>query len=179
MKFSPSNTFASAVLICALLSSVLSAQASVPDETTTITLDQTVHFIGTDGSDAVADPGDYSVEAAQEWLRLIPGTERRDALLIEAQPGTHEVKVEIPIVISTPGTEPDESDVHVVQFLNPDGTSMMATGTYSGIQSRGLRDRARQAAARARAKAEAGRRAAAAKAQQGANAARIAALNAK
>ena len=179
MKFFRSNTFASALLICALLNPVLPAQAAVPDETITITLDQSVHFIGTDGSDAVADPGDYSVEAAQEWLRLIPGTERRDALLIEAQPGTHEVKLEIPIVISTPGTEPDELDIHIVQLLYPDGTSLVATGTYSGIQSRGIRDRARQAAARARAKAEASRRAAAAKAQQGADAARVAALKAK
>jgi hypothetical protein len=179
MKIPLPSSFASAMLICALLSPVLPAQASVPDETTTITLDQAVHFIGTDGSDVVADPGDYSVEAAEEWLRLIPGTERRNALLIEAQPGTHEVKVEIPIVISTPGTEPDELDFHIVQLLNPDGTSMVATGTYSGIQSRGLRDRARVAAARARARAEKARRAAAAKAQQTANAARIAALKAK
>ena len=146
MKFSLSNTYASAVLICALLSPVLPAQALVPDETTTITLDQAVHFIGTDGSDVVADPGDYSVEVAQEWLRLIPGTERRSALLIEAQPGTHEVKVETPIVISTPGTEPDETDVHIVQFLNPDGTSLVATGTYSGIQSRGFLADKRKAA---------------------------------
>ncbi|TFG60451.1 MAG: hypothetical protein E4H32_08620 [Nitrospirales bacterium] len=179
MKFSLSNTFTNVLLTCALLSPVLSAQASVPDETTTITLDQAVHFIGTDGSDVVANAGDYSVEAAQVWLRLIPGAERRDALLIEAQPGTHEVKVEIPIVISTPGTELDELDVHVVQFLNPDGTSLVATGTYSGIQSRGLGDAARQAAARARAVAEAARKAAAAKAQQTADAARSAALKAK
>jgi len=38
-------------------------------------------FIGTEGSDVVADPGDYSLEAAQEWLQLIPRTERRDELL--------------------------------------------------------------------------------------------------
>jgi hypothetical protein len=145
----------------------------VPDETTTITLDQAVHFLGTDGSDVVADPGEYTVEAAQEWLRLIPGTERRDALLIEAQKGTHEVKVEIPIVISTPGSEPDELDVHVVQLLNPDGTSMVASGTYSGIQSRGLFDAAKKAAARARARAEAARRTAAAKARQTAQAAAL------
>jgi len=179
MQFSPSTTFASVLLTCALVSPTLPALASVPDETTTITLDQAVHFIGTDGSDVVANPGDYSVEAAQEWLRLIPGTERREALLIEAQPGTHEVKVEIPIVISTSGTEPDELDVHVVQFLEPDGTSLIATGTYSGIQSRGLGDAARQAAARARAVAETARKAAAAKAQQTADAARSAALKAK
>jgi len=179
MKFSLSNTVAYAVLPCALLSPVLSVQASVPDETTTITLDQTVHFIGTDGSDVVANPGDYSVEAAQEWLRLIPGTERRDALLIEAQKGTHEVKIEVPIVLSIPGTEPDETDLHIVQLLNPDGTSLMATGTYSGIQSRGFGAAALQAAARARAAAEAARAAAARKAQQTAEAARIAALKAK
>jgi hypothetical protein len=144
-----------------------------------MTLDQPVHFIGTDGSDVVANPGEYSVEAAQEWLRLIPGSDRRNALLVEAQKGTHEVKVEIPIVLSTPGDEPDELDVHVVQLLNPDGTSMVASGTYSGIQSRGLFDAAKKAAARARARAEAARRAAAAKAKQAANAARAAALHAK
>lgn len=169
----------SAAFVCLLFQPGLPAQASVPDEPTTITLDQSVHFIGTDGSDVVAEPGEYSVEAAQEWLRLIPGTERRDALLIEAQKGTHEVKVEIPIVLSTPGDEPDELDVHVVQLLNPDGTSMVATGTYSGIQSRGLFDAAKKAAARARARAEAARRAAAAKARQAAETARIAALKAK
>ena len=160
-----------AVLFSMLWYSGLPAHAEVPDDTTTITLEQPVHFIGTDGSEVVANPGEYSVEAAQEWLRFIPGTERRDALLIEAKKGTHEVMVEIPIVISTPGSEPDELDVHVVQLLNPDGTSMVASGTYSGIQSRGLFDAAKKAAARARAAAEAARRAAVAKAQQAAQAA--------
>ncbi|MDH3503810.1 MAG: hypothetical protein OEZ41_04000 [Nitrospirota bacterium] len=179
MQVPLSKKILSVFVACTLFSPIFPAQASVPDETTTITLDQTVHFTGTDGSDVVADPGEYSVEPAEEWLRLIPGTERRNALLIEVQKGTHEVKVEIPIVISTPGSEPDELDVHVVQLLNPDGTSMVATGTYSGIQSRGLFDAAKKAAARARAAAEAARRAAAAKAKQAAEATRIAALKAK
>jgi len=165
----------SAVFVCMLFQSGLPAQASVPDEATTITLDQAVHFLSTDGSDVVADPGEYSVESAQEWLRLIPGTERRNAMLIEAQRETHDAKVEIPIVLSTPGTEPDETDIHVVQFLNPDGTSLVATGTYSGIQSRGFDDGARQTAARARAVAERARQVAA----QKASAARAAALKAK
>ncbi|MCA9454916.1 MAG: hypothetical protein KC584_20155, partial [Nitrospira sp.] len=164
-----------AMFVSIFLQSGLPAQALIPDETTTITLDQAVHFLGTDGSDVVADPGEYSVEPAEEWLRLIPGTERRDALLIEAQQGTHEVKVEIPIVISTPGSEPGELDVHVVQLLNPDGTSMVATGTYSGIQSRGLFNAAKKTADRAKAAAEAARRVAARKAA----AARTAALRAK
>ncbi|MDR4496190.1 MAG: hypothetical protein AB7P17_11275 [Nitrospirales bacterium] len=173
------NRFLSVILTCALFCPGLSALASIPDETTTITLEQEVHFLGPDGSDVVAAPGEYSVEQAEEWLRLIPGTERRNALLVEAQKGTHEVKVEVPIVLSIPGSEPDELDVHVVQFLNPDGTSMIANGTYSGIQSRGLFDAAKRAAAAARARAEAARRAAAAKSKQAADAARAAALKAK
>ena len=74
MKFSRSNTYASAVLICALLSPVLPAQAVVPDETTTITLDQAVHFIGTDGSDAVAP------------LRTIPSRPRRNGFASFREP---------------------------------------------------------------------------------------------
>ncbi|MCA9500816.1 MAG: hypothetical protein KC588_16605, partial [Nitrospira sp.] len=85
----------SLILSCALLSPMIPAYASVPDETTSMTLDKAVHFIGADGSDVVANPGEYSVETAQEWLRLIPGTQRRDALLIESQKGTHEVGVEV------------------------------------------------------------------------------------
>ncbi len=50
MKFSHSNTFPSAVLIFALLSHVLSTQTSESDDTTTITLDQTIDFIGTGGA---------------------------------------------------------------------------------------------------------------------------------
>ncbi len=138
MKFFLSNTPASAVLICALLSPILPAQASVPDETTTITLDQAVHFIGTDGSDAVADPGDYSIEAAQEWLRLIPGTERRDALLLEATSTTHEEILTTPMAISLPGEEGETADIHHVVLLLPDGQSLDAVGTYSGIRPRGL-----------------------------------------
>ena len=159
MSVSRSKKILSLLLAYALVNPMLTTLASVPDKTTTIALNQAVHFVGTDGSVVVANSGDYLVEAAQEWLRLIPWTNRRDALLIEAQPETHDVKVEIPIAISTSGTEPEELDIHVIQFLNPDGTSLMATGSYSGIQSRGWRDRARQAAARARARAEAARRA--------------------
>lgn len=69
------------MLICVLLNPVLSAQTSESDTTTTITRDQTVHFIDTKGSDVVANPVEYSLEAAQEWFRLIPETERRDELL--------------------------------------------------------------------------------------------------
>ena len=160
------------VLTCALVSPMLPAQASAPDETTTITLDKAVHFLGTDGSDVVANPGEYTVEATQEWLRLIPGTERRDALLIEAKHDTHEVQVEIPIAMAIPGETPEELNLLHIQYLNPDGTSLEALGTYDGIRPRGWLSNAR---AKAKAAAERARRAAA----QRAAAARAAALQAK
>ncbi len=173
----PSLQQALCVLILSLIiTSPLLARASDPDEATQMTLDQSVYFTGTDGSVVIANPGIYSVEVAQEWLKLIPGQQRRDALLVETERGTHEVNIGIPIVLSTPGGEPDEMDVHVVQWLNPDGTSLVATGTYSGIQSRGFfRNAARKAAARARAVAEKARRAAAKKSAK----IRAAALKAK
>jgi len=183
MKVPLAKRFAALILTCAFVSPTLPVLASVPDETIRITLDQAVHFIGTDGSPVVAEPGEYSVEPAQEWLKFIPGTKSHDALLIQAQKDTHEVKVEVPIVLSTPGSEEDELDTHVVQFLSPDGTSMIAAGTYSGIQSRGLlggiSSAAKKAAARAKAAAEKARRAAAAAAKKAADAARAAALKAK
>jgi len=172
-------------IFCTLLASILllaglSAQASVSDETTQITLNQSVYFIGTDGSVVVATPGNYFVENTQEWLRFIPGTNRQDALLVVAQKETHEVKVEIPIVLSTSGSEPNERDLHIVQYLNPDGTGLVATGTYSGIQPRGIFDAAKTAAARARTAAERARRAAATRrAQNRENAAKLRALMAK
>ncbi|MDH5563294.1 MAG: phosphatidylinositol-specific phospholipase C [Nitrospirota bacterium] len=103
-----------------------------------ITLSQPVYFLSPDGSPVLADSGEYGVEAADEWLRLTPGTERRDALLVEAQKGTHQDTVDHPKALSIPGNEMNEADMHVVQLLNPDGSSLMAIGTYSGIRSRGL-----------------------------------------
>ena len=50
---------------------------------TTITLEQAVHFLNAEGSDVLVKPGTYQLEGTEQWLRLIPG-ERRDALLLEA-----------------------------------------------------------------------------------------------
>lgn len=52
------------MLICVLLSPVLSVQTSESDNTTTISLDQTVQCIVTEGSDIVANSEAYSLDAA-------------------------------------------------------------------------------------------------------------------
>ena len=121
-----------------------------PDNPTTIILEKPVHFLATDGSDVVAEPGHYSVESAQEWLRLIPGHERRDALLIEAKADYHDVDLEIPMAMAIPGGTLQELNLLNVQLLLPGGNSLEAQGTYDGIRPRGWWNRA---AAKAKAKA--------------------------
>jgi hypothetical protein len=125
-----------------------------PDNPTTIILDKPVHFLATDGSDVVAEPGNYSVESAQEWLRLIPGQKRRDALLIEAKADSHDVDLEIPMAMAIPGGTLQELNLLNVQLLLPGGNSLEAQGTYDGIRPRGWLSRA-AAKAKARARAAA------------------------
>ncbi|MEJ2231394.1 MAG: hypothetical protein P8X46_09465 [Nitrospirales bacterium] len=100
-------------------------------------LEKPVHFLGPDGSDLLTQPGTYTVEAAEQWIRLIPG-ERRDAILLEARQDNHEGDLNIPIALSLPGNAEEEADLHYIVLLLPDGQSLEAIGTYSGIRQRGF-----------------------------------------
>ena len=113
------------------------AKATGEVDPSSITLEQPVHFLTPDGSDVVIKPGTYEAEAAQEWIRLIPD-ERRNAILLEALPTTHEEALSSPIGLSLPPGEGENSDVHHLLLLLPDGTGLDAIGTYSGIRSKGL-----------------------------------------
>ena len=89
----------------------------------TITFEKAVHFIAPDGSPVVAAPGTYTAEVAQNWIRLIPGNERHNALLIEAQKGTTETEVEDLVAFSLPGSTEKDLDLHHVLLLLPNGQS--------------------------------------------------------
>ena len=104
---------------------------------TSIILENAVHFLDADGSDVTVSPGTYEVESAEEWVRLVPG-ERRDALLIEADRQTHALEIDSPLAMGFPGDTKEEADLHFVMLLLPDGQSLEATGTYSGIRPRGF-----------------------------------------
>ena len=106
--------------------------ASATTEYTTITLKKPVYFLGTDGSPAIAEAGQYTVEPAEDWIRLIPD-ERRNALLIEANLTDHEETITEPMAISLHGEGQENLDIHHVIYLFPDGRSLDAVGTYSGI----------------------------------------------
>ena len=122
---------------CAIISIPVMSQASLQDPFTTIELDAPVHFLAADGSDVTVSPGTYEVESAEEWIRLIPG-ERRDAVLIEADRQTHALDIDDPLAMGFPGDTEEEADLYFVMLLLPEGQSLEATGTYSGIRPRGF-----------------------------------------
>ena len=103
-----------------------------------VTFEQPVYFIAPDGSPIVVQPGTYSAEAAQNWIRLIPGKNRTDALLVEAQQGTHDTGIEDLLALSLPGETSQDLDVHYLMVLLPSGESLETAGSHSGIQKRGF-----------------------------------------
>jgi hypothetical protein len=101
---------------------------------TTITLEQAVHFNAADGSNILIQPGTYIVEAAEEWLRLVPG-ERRDALLLEAHQTQHDEILHSPIAMMND----NDGDNHRLVLLLPGGTGLEAIGSASVVRSRAVR----------------------------------------
>ncbi len=120
-----------------LLGAFTNSYAALEDPLMTIELETPVHFLAPDGSDLVVESGTYSIEPAEEWIRLMSG-ERHDAVLIEATKGTHGLELEQTMSLSVPGETAEESDLHHVTLLLPNGQSLDATGTYSGIRHRGF-----------------------------------------
>ena len=105
-----------------------------PPSTTTLTLDKAVHFIATDGNEVFLQPGTYIIEAAEEWLRLIPG-ERRNTLLLQARRTQHHENLETAIAVS----QFDEPDEYQIALLLPGGEGLEAIGSVSGVRSRATR----------------------------------------
>jgi hypothetical protein len=117
-------------------SRAVNAQAVITDPEQ-IYLERPVHFYGPDGRDQVAKPGRYMVEQADSNIQLLPG-EGQVPILLEAQEDTHDGGWNIPVALSLPGAAEEEADIHHVVLLLPNGKSLEAIGTYSGIQQRGL-----------------------------------------
>lgn len=101
---------------------------------TTVTLEKPAHFSTTDGSDVVVKPGTYTIEAAEEWLRLIAG-ERRDALLLEAILTQHDEDLTIAQAVVQSG----EADEYRIILFLPGGKGLEAVGSVNGIRSRAVK----------------------------------------
>ena len=89
-------------LICLLNPAVL-AFGAVPTENSsppTADVTQPLHFISSTDDDVIVNPGQYQVEAADAWLKLIPTEgDRNEALLIQTTSGNHQEVVDSPRVI--------------------------------------------------------------------------------
>ena len=104
-----------------------------------ILLDKPVYFTAPDGTAVPVNPGGYVVEAGEKSLHLtVPDGET--PLAVAASPGRHEEAITSPTPLSF-AEEGDQADVHHLVLLLPDGKSLDAVGTYSGISSRGLKER--------------------------------------
>lgn len=98
-----------------------------------VSLDTSIYFIASDGSDAKAEAGTYRVEQEDEQhLRLIPESDR-PPLIVQAISQKHEQEVSGPVALAVPGTE----DAHHVVLVLPNGTWLNAVGSPSGVRGRG------------------------------------------
>lgn len=105
-------------------------QAASPS---TVTLDEPLHFTAPDGSDVEVPTGTYQVEPTGELrLRLSPASGGAP-LLIQAQSTTHSETVESPVALTV---VTDENRRDLVLFM-PNGTTLDAIGTLSGVRTRG------------------------------------------
>ena len=120
---------------------ISNTHAAITDPLTTIELETPIHFLAPDGSDLRIEAGTYTIEPAEEWIRLISGS-RHNARLIEATKGTHTLELPDALALSVGGTTDEHKDLHHVILLLPSGESLESTGTYSGIRPRGVLDNA-------------------------------------
>ena len=123
-----------ALLSLGLLSVIAQSNAALVDPLTTIELDTPVYFLAPDGSNVLIQPGTYIVEAAEEWLRVIPG-KRRDALLLKAMRTQHNEDLRSAKAVYQYG----EADEYRIVLLLPGGKGLEAIGSVSGIRSRAVR----------------------------------------
>ncbi len=124
------HVFIQSFIVLSFLAITSSIFAMEESSGTTITLENTAHFLAADGSDVFIQPGTYLVEAAEEWLRLVPG-ERRNALLIEAMQSQHHENLKDAKAFVRSG----EADEHRIVLLLPGGTGLEAIGSVSRVRS--------------------------------------------
>ena len=82
----------SLLLASALLSPVLTAQASESIESLSVTLEKIVQFPDPEGEDVLVPAGTYSVAAGKEQFHTLTGIDSR-AITIEAYEGSHATEI--------------------------------------------------------------------------------------
>ena len=127
--------FISSLNIMAILysCSMLYATEIAEQETATVELDKEVYFLTSEGEGMHVSPGIYGVQAVPEGLRLTsPTGTDTESIVIDARATTHQEAISTPIALSFL----DKEDEHVVVLLLPEGKSLEAIGSSSGVTTR-------------------------------------------
>lgn len=100
----------------------------------TVSLEQPVHFMASDGTDVIVGIGTHEVDTlVGSHLRL--NTTDGTTLFLDAQATTHSEEIEAPLAVTVVGEDTDV--IHIVLLL-PNGQAMDAVGSISGTRSRGV-----------------------------------------
>jgi hypothetical protein len=99
----------------------------------TITLEQAVHFLSPDGAEIVLAPGDYTAKAPDGTSIQVTPISGGAASIIQAEAGRHGQELSAPELVAAAS---DEDVIHIV-LLMPDGSTLDAIGTLSGVRTRG------------------------------------------
>ncbi|MDH4194826.1 MAG: hypothetical protein OEV70_11830, partial [Nitrospirota bacterium] len=124
------NTLVHTLITCFLLTGL----HSWADAASTLSLQQSAHFVESDGSDVLVEAGTYEVETLV-GSRLKLNTPGGTTLFLDAQATTHSEEIEAPLAVTVVGEDPDV--VHIVLVL-PNGQALDAPGSLSGTRSRGF-----------------------------------------
>jgi len=138
------------VLAFAFLGFGAVAQDDVPADllSAAVTLDRDVYFFDSEGNSTLVPAGRYVVTGDDRDLQLFDLDTARNYEL-NADAGTHDQEVDAPTAMSVNGGD-EFPDMHVIVLVYPDGSELSASGSYSGIQPRGLLDDARRKAEQAK-----------------------------
>lgn len=99
----------------------------------TLTLEQPVHFLESDGNDVMVEAGTYEVDTLV-GSRLRLNRQGGGRVLLDAQATTHSEELEDPLAVTVLGEDSDV--VHIVPLL-PNGQALDAPGSITGTRSRG------------------------------------------
>jgi PAN domain len=100
-----------------------------------IHLEQSLHFDAPDEQSVDVSPGIYLVEPITEDKPRLVLWHEHGAVTLQATRTTHDQRVKTPEAYLI--QEDDNEDLHHVVVFMPDGTVLEATGSLSGIQTRG------------------------------------------
>lgn len=119
-----------ALVTCLLLTGLNTVGEAKP----TVSLEQPVHFMASDGNDVMVVGGTYEVDTLV-GSRLRLNMKGLPPLFLDAQATTHDEEIEAPLAVTVLGEDPDV--VHIVLVL-PNGQALNAAGSISGTRSRGF-----------------------------------------